>query len=64
MAVESPFIVADVIEVSEFPEVAQQYKVLSVPKVVVNEQVSFEGALPEAGFLDKVLEATRGTTPR
>jgi predicted DsbA family dithiol-disulfide isomerase len=57
MAVESPNVTADVIEVSEFPDVAQRYHVYGVPKVVVNEKTSFEGALPEAQFLSKVQEA-------
>ncbi len=57
MAIDSSYVIADVIEVSEFPEVAQRYNVYSVPKVVLNEKTSFEGALPEALFLSKVLEA-------
>jgi hypothetical protein len=28
-----------------------------VPKIVINERVQFEGALPEAEFLAAVLEA-------
>ncbi len=62
MAIESPMVTAGVIEVSEFPEVAQRYRVYGVPKVIVNEQVSFEGALPEGRFLDKVLEAVPRAT--
>ncbi len=57
MAVESPNVTADVIEVSEFPDVAQRYHVYGVPKVVVNEKTSFEGALPEPQFLSKIHEA-------
>ena len=57
MATESTLIVADVIEVAEFPEVAQRYRVFGVPKTVINERVSFDGALPEALFLAKVMEA-------
>jgi predicted DsbA family dithiol-disulfide isomerase len=57
MAVESSQVSADVIEVSEFPDVAQWYRVYGVPKIVVNETTSIEGALPEAQFLSKVLEA-------
>jgi predicted DsbA family dithiol-disulfide isomerase len=57
MAVESEKVTADVIEVSEFPLIARRYMVYAVPKVVINERVSFEGALPERLFLQKVLEA-------
>jgi hypothetical protein len=62
MAIESPKVTADVIEVSEFPQVAQRYQVYGVPKVIINERVRFEGALPEARFLDRVLEAASGRT--
>lgn len=58
MAVESEKVAADVIEVSEFPLIARRYHVYAVPKVVVNERVSFEGALPERLFLQKIIEAT------
>lgn len=57
MAIESSMVTADVIEVSEFPQVAQRYHVFGVPKTIINERVTFEGALPEARFLEKVLDA-------
>ncbi len=48
---------ADVIEVSEFPDIAQRYQVFGVPKTIMNEKVSFEGAVPEAEFLKRLREA-------
>lgn len=57
MAIESAKIQADVIEVSEFPDVAERYQVYGVPKVVLNEKNSFEGALPEPQFLSNVVGA-------
>ncbi len=57
MAIESEKVTADVIEVSEFPLIARRYDVFAVPKVVINDRISFEGALPEQLFLQKVLEA-------
>ena len=57
MAVESEKVTA-VIEVSEFPLVARRYQVFAVPKVIINDRVSFEGALPERLFTQKVIEAT------
>ena len=44
-------------EATEFPDLAQRYMVMAVPKAVVNDRVSFEGALPEAQFVDAVLQA-------
>ncbi len=50
---------ADVIEAIEFPELSARYKVYSVPKIVINESVQFEGAYPEKLFVDKVIEAAK-----
>ena len=38
---------ADVIETSEFPDLAQKYSVIGVPKIVINETVEFVGAFNE-----------------
>ena len=57
MAVASDKITATAIEATEFPELSQAYRVSAVPKVVINDRVEFEGALPEAQFLDAVLRA-------
>lgn len=60
MAIENLNIVADMIEVLEFPHLAQKYQVMAVPKTVINDLVSFEGALPESLFIEHVLEAVKG----
>ena len=60
MAVASPRITAECIEATEFPELSQRYRVMAVPKIVINDRVQFEGALPEPQFLSKVLEAVNG----
>ena len=57
MAVASDKITAVAIEANEFPELSQAYRVSAVPKIVINDRVEFEGALPEAQFLDAVLRA-------
>jgi predicted DsbA family dithiol-disulfide isomerase len=48
------------VEANEFPDLAQRYMVMAVPKTVVNDRIAFEGALPEAQFVDRVLEAVGG----
>jgi glutaredoxin-like protein len=58
-AVESDLIKADVIDAGEFPQLASKYGVMGVPKVVVNEQIEFVGAVPENVFLEHVLLAAR-----
>lgn len=57
MAIENERIRSDTINAQEFPHLAQKYNVLAVPKVVVNEDTQFEGALPEADFLQKIIDA-------
>lgn len=56
-AIENEKITGDMIEALEFPELANRYQVMAVPKNVVNDKVAFEGALPEPHFLRYVLMA-------
>jgi hypothetical protein len=57
MAMSSPLITADIIEANEFQALAERFYVYGVPKMIINEKVEFEGAVPEKVFLDKVLAA-------
>jgi alkyl hydroperoxide reductase subunit AhpF len=57
MAVASERVRATAIEATEFPELSRAYRVMAVPKVVLNDRVEFEGALPEREFLSAVLRA-------
>ncbi len=56
---ENELITADAVEVSEFPHLAQKYKVMGVPKTVINEEQVIEGAGPEPMLLNKILEAIK-----
>jgi glutaredoxin-like protein len=56
-AVENSSIVADMIEIMEFPFLGERYNVIGVPKTVINESINFVGALPEERFLEYVLTA-------
>jgi glutaredoxin-like protein len=55
LAVESDLIRADVIDGSEFPQLAQKYAVMGVPKVIINEKIEFVGAFNEDLFAEHVL---------
>ena len=57
-AIENDLIKADVIEASEFPQLAVKYAVMGTPKTVINEKIEFIGAFPEDLFLEHVLLAT------
>jgi len=58
MAMASTKVTADMVMANEFPHLANRYGVMAVPKVVLNESTSFEGALPEEDFLSFVMQAT------
>lgn len=45
------------IEVSEFIDLAQRYRVQGVPKTVVHDRVEFVGALPEPRAIQQMLQA-------
>lgn len=59
IALESEFVTADMVEASEFPHLSQKYNVMGVPKTIVNETISFEGAVPEDMFVQRVLDALK-----
>jgi len=59
LAIESNHVRADMIEISEFPYLAQRYAVMSVPKIVINEDYSFIGAQPAEYFVEQILMALR-----
>jgi predicted DsbA family dithiol-disulfide isomerase len=57
LAVEGARITSDVIEIQEFPDLAQRYAVTGVPKIVFNDQIELIGAQPESALLSAVLQA-------
>ena len=54
---ESDHVTADGVEVTGFPDLAQRYRVSSVPKTVVGERHEFVGAGPESMLLKHVQDA-------
>jgi len=56
LAIENENISADMVEASEFPHLTQKYGVMAVPKIVINEDIHFEGALPEVPFVENVMK--------
>jgi glutaredoxin-like protein len=57
MAMESEKVTADMVMANEFPDLANRYGVMAVPKVVLNEKTSFEGAIPEEDYISFVTRA-------
>jgi glutaredoxin-like protein len=58
-AMENSNIKADMIEISEFPQLAIKYNVMGVPKTVINETRELLGMQPEDEFLRQVAAASR-----
>lgn len=57
MAIENENITADMVELTEFPHLAQRYRVMGVPKTVINETESIDGAVPEGVLVDAIVAA-------
>lgn len=53
----------DIVEASEFPELAERYTVYAVPKVVINEDTEFVGAQPEPHFVAYLAHAAGISEP-
>jgi predicted DsbA family dithiol-disulfide isomerase len=63
LAIENEHITADVVEVSEFIDMAQLYNVRGVPKTVINERVEVVGAVPEPRFVQELQKALAPQEP-
>ena len=59
-AMENSKIKSSMIESMEFPEMANEYNVMAVPKIIINDTISFEGALPEEYFMQYLMQAYKG----
>lgn len=42
------------VDASEFPELANRYGVNAVPRIVINDRIHVEGAVPEAVLLARL----------
>jgi len=60
MSIASEHVRSECVEATEFPELSQRYQVMAVPKIVINDRVEFEGAIPESDFINAVLQAVNG----
>jgi glutaredoxin-like protein len=59
-AILNPSITADMVEMTEFPQLVQKYDVMGVPKTIVNEEFSIEGMHSEKAFSEYVKMASEG----
>jgi glutaredoxin-like protein len=59
LAIESDRVRADMVEAVEFPHLAIKYNVRGVPRVVINETIQIEGAIPEPMLMTQLQEALK-----
>ena len=57
-ALANPMIKGEMIEATEFPELATRYSVYGVPKTIINDRIEIEGAVPEDHFVSELIRAT------
>jgi len=63
LAMLNPNITADMVEATEFPHLSMRYNVRGVPRTMIGEKHSIEGALPEPHFVQRVMEAYQEMYP-
>jgi glutaredoxin-like protein len=56
LALASDKITADMVEATEFPNLANRYKVYGVPQTVINDVVHVEGAVPETALVSEIMK--------
>jgi glutaredoxin-like protein len=56
----SQHVKAEVIEVNEFPDLADKYKVEAVPLTVINDRVAIPGQMHESVLVEQVVKAASG----
>lgn len=60
MALVSEKITSDMVEAQEFPELSQRYKVMGVPRTVINDKYHQEGAAPERMIIQLLQKVQNG----
>ena len=60
MSIASDRIRSECVEANEFPDLSRRYQVMAVPKIVINDRVEFEGAIPERDYVNAVLQSVDG----
>ncbi len=64
LALESARISVDVVEISEFPRLAERYAVRAVPTTVVDDRAVLVGAVDEATLVSQIVQVAQGKALR
>jgi len=51
------------IELAEFPDIAEKYNIQGVPKIIINDTHVVVGEMPEADFAQEILKAVSKELP-
>ena len=51
------------IELAEFPDIAEKYNIQGVPKIIINDTHVVVGEMPEADFAQEILKAVGKELP-
>lgn len=62
MAIANPHITATAVEVTEFADLIQKYRVNGVPKTVIDDRIEILGGIPEAAFIAEALRERMPTS--
>ena len=61
MALESPWVQAEMVEAIEFPDLSNRHRVSGVPQTTINDGAgAVVGAVPEEHLLAEILRAVNG----
>jgi|FLYL01.1.fsa_nt_gi glutaredoxin-like protein len=63
MSMANPLIRSEVIEVSEYPDLAERYNVRAVPLTVIDGRVAIPGMIPEQALVEQVVRAAQPGAP-
>jgi glutaredoxin-like protein len=58
MTLANPKVRSEVIEINEFPDLAERYGVQAVPLTVIADRIAIPGAVPENVFVEQVVKAS------
>jgi hypothetical protein len=60
MALESPMVTGEMVEASEFPQLADRFNVSGVPQTTINAGAgTLVGAAPEDNLVAEIIRATK-----
>lgn len=57
IALASRGVRAEMVEAMEFPELADRFGVQGVPRIVIDDRIAIDGAIPAGRFVDAVVQA-------